>query len=249
MYVLYLDSKKKRLARLLRRLEFEVSWSSECWALKTEDRRKLEVAHHRFLRSMLHVTIYDVKDDRISNDEVRRRMGIYPMESILGIRRARWIEKLANLKSTRTPRRILHAWMPTARPTGKPKQTTRKSYVEDLKNIGTTSELKVFIPLARDRKTWGDMVECGLGLAPGTYMKYSKRRRSGYRGGITGRGTSEGHQTATPTNEDIYVYDPLGAHRYMSYQEGFDQFARERGYDNAEVMFQTRVNQLIQNRS
>ena len=209
---------------------------------------KLEVAHHRFIRSMLHLTIYDVKDDRISNEEVRRRMGIYPMETILGLRRARWIEKLANMESTRSPRRILHAWIPQARPTGKPSQTTRKALADDLRTLGTTSELKTFIPSARDTNTWGEMVEWNLGLAQGTYIKYSRRRRSTGGSGSNRSGTNEGNQTAAPTS-DAFVYEPFGTHFYMNYEEAHDHHARNHGFDNAEHMWQTRVYQMINGHS
>ena len=197
---------------------------------------------------MLHLTIYDVKDDRISNEEVRRRMGIYPMETILGLRRARWIEKLANMESTRSPRRILHAWMPQARPTGKPNQTTRKALADELRTLGTTSELKTFIPLARDKNSWGEMVEWNLGLAQGTYTKYSRRGRSTGGSGSNQSGTNGGNQTAAPTS-DAFVYEPFGTHFYMNYEEAHDHHARNHGFDNAEHMWQTRVYRMINGHS
>ena len=172
------------------------------------------------------------------------------MESILGIRRARWIEKLANMKSTRNPRKILHAWMPQARPTGKPNQSIRKALADELRLLGTTSELKTFIPLARDKYTWSDMVERSLGLAPGTYIKYKQRNGRttqgvGYRR-RTNRSTNGGHQPATQTTSNrIFVYDPLGEHRHLNYHEAEDAHARRQGYASAEIRFQEFAQSII----
>ena len=48
-----------------------VRWGCESWALIEEIRRKLEVCHNRFLRKMVGITIYDVKDNHVSNKQVR----------------------------------------------------------------------------------------------------------------------------------------------------------------------------------
>lgn len=72
----------------------------ESWALKVSDRRKLETCHHRSLRSMLGISIHDVKDNRIRNSDVREELGCYSLSQNMEIRRARWLEKLANMTET-----------------------------------------------------------------------------------------------------------------------------------------------------
>jgi len=58
-------------------------WGCESWALTAELRRKLEVCHHRFLRKMVNITIYDVKDNHISNEQVREELTCYKFHQSL----------------------------------------------------------------------------------------------------------------------------------------------------------------------
>ena len=154
-------------------------YGCESWALKAEDRRKLEVAHHRFVRSMQNITIYDVMDDHsLSNEEVRSRLGCYTLHQCMELRRARWLEKLANMKSTRNPRKILHAWIhDTPRPTGRPKQTIRRALAITLdKSLKLDTHLKKWIPIARNHSRWARHVEQSLDIKKGTYKPFKHRR-------------------------------------------------------------------------
>jgi hypothetical protein len=47
-------------------------WGSESWALKEEDRSKLETFHHKCLRRMYNRTMWDIKEKQITNEKVRR---------------------------------------------------------------------------------------------------------------------------------------------------------------------------------
>jgi hypothetical protein len=47
-------------------------WGCESWALKEADRAKLEVLHHGCLRRMCGLTMWDVAEKRITNEQVRR---------------------------------------------------------------------------------------------------------------------------------------------------------------------------------
>ena len=49
-------------------------WGCESWALTEELQRKLEVCHNKFLRKMVSITIYDIKDNHISNKQVREEL-------------------------------------------------------------------------------------------------------------------------------------------------------------------------------
>jgi hypothetical protein len=46
-------------------------WGSEGWALKEEDRSKLETFHHNCLHRMCNWTMWDIKEKRITNEKVR----------------------------------------------------------------------------------------------------------------------------------------------------------------------------------
>ena len=58
------------------------------------------------------------------------------------LRRARWLEKLANMPATRNPRKTLITWTPQPRPAGRPIQTTKKAYAHTLeKELNLSSDL------------------------------------------------------------------------------------------------------------
>ena len=110
-------------------------WGCESWALKESDRKKLEVCHHRCLRRMLNITIYDVKEQHITNDQVREKMNnCHNLMQMLELRRARWLEKIAHMDETKNTRKFLVAWTSKPRPPGRPQQTSRHSYARTLKN-------------------------------------------------------------------------------------------------------------------
>jgi len=151
-------------------------WGCESWALLEKDRKRLEVCHHRCLRKMLGITTYDVKDHHMSNKSVREQMeGAYTITQSMDLRRARWLEMLANMTSDRGPRKLLVAWTPTPRPTGRPQQTIRHTLKNTLKTLRLSTNLKEWIPVGRNRQEWARNAEQKLGLKPLSY-KYIHRK-------------------------------------------------------------------------
>jgi hypothetical protein len=152
-------------------------WGCESWALKEEDRRRIEVFHHRSLRRMLNITIYQVMEQHISNDEVRTRMKSYSMKQTMELRRARWLEKISHMGPDRGPRKILVAWTTNERPRGRPQQTIRHGLAATITDHLDLPSPKMndWIRLASDHQKWGEHVEVKLGLAPSTYKPYAKR--------------------------------------------------------------------------
>jgi hypothetical protein len=133
-------------------------WGSESWALKEEDRSKLDTFHHNCLRRMCRLTMWDVAEHRI-------------MESMMEVRRCRWFSKLSAMEESRSPRRMLGACCSSRRPYGRPQQTVRHSYVTALLNLGFEHEkghLREWMTVARDRPPWGTIAKSRLGLATGS---------------------------------------------------------------------------------
>jgi hypothetical protein len=153
-------------------------WGCESWALKKEDRRSIEVFHHRCLRRMLNITIYDVMEQHISNEEVRKRMNSYSMEQTMELRRARWLEKISHMSAERGPRKIIVAWTTNERPRGRPQQTIRHGLAATLTDHLDlpTAKMSDWMKLAADNGKWGEHVENKLKLAPATYKPYVKRQ-------------------------------------------------------------------------
>jgi hypothetical protein len=147
-------------------------WGCESWALTKKNRAKLESFHHSCLRKMCGWTMWDIKEKRITNEETRRTAGNSPtMESMMEMRRCRWLSKLSAMKESRSPRKILGAWCTTPRKAGRPKQTIRHAYVATLKNLRFEEEgkLEEWMTVARDRSAWGQRVEYFLELPPGSF--------------------------------------------------------------------------------
>jgi hypothetical protein len=94
------------------------------------------------------------------------------MESMMEMRRCRWLSKLSAIEESISPRRLLAAWCPTPRAVGKPQQTIRHAYITTLKKLGFEEEkgqLREWMTVARDRSTWGQRVESQLDLPPGSF--------------------------------------------------------------------------------
>jgi hypothetical protein len=65
-------------------------WGSESWTLKEKDRTKLETFHNSCLRRMCNLTMWDIAEKWITNEEVRRTAAISStMESMMEVRRFR----------------------------------------------------------------------------------------------------------------------------------------------------------------
>jgi hypothetical protein len=117
--------------------------------------------------------MWDIKEKRITNEDTRRTAGNSPtMESMMEMRRCRWLSKLSAMEKSRSPRKILGAWCPTPRKAGRPKQTIRHAYLATLERLGFEGEkgqLKEWMTVARDRSAWGQRVESYLDLPPGSF--------------------------------------------------------------------------------
>ena len=84
-------------------------YGSECWTLRAEDLRKLEVFLSTRLRWMLNLRL----TDRISNAEVRRRCcGLQTIETIIRGNRLRWFGRVCRMDASRQPKAILNSTVP-----------------------------------------------------------------------------------------------------------------------------------------
>ena len=98
------------------------------------------------------------------------------MESLLELRRARWLEKIAHMNSNRFPRLLIGAWIPHSRRNGfggRAQQSTRHAYVSTLEKLGFSNNMNFhdWMNVAKDRKLWSSRVEHFLFLPEGTYCR------------------------------------------------------------------------------
>ena len=125
------------------------------WALTKEQKRKLGVCHHRSLRKMAGITIFDVKEKHITNKQVRERLGnCRSLHQLVEITRTKWLQKLANMKHNRKPKKILKCWIfKTPRPVGRRQECIETSLS---KMITNSLELKDNLNdwMTTDKATW-----------------------------------------------------------------------------------------------
>src|SRR6218665_4009391 len=90
------------------------------------NRKRLEAAHHRWLRRILHVSWHD----KITNKSIRERTGQKDMENIIRNRRLRWLGQMLCMDKDRRANQILH-WFPEGR---KRRGRPRKNWTDTVKN-------------------------------------------------------------------------------------------------------------------
>src|SRR6218665_1380723 len=90
------------------------------------NRRKLKVAHHRWLRRILYVSLRD----KITNKRIREITGQEEMENIIMNRRLLWLGHVWRMDKDRTANQILH-WVPDGR---KRQGRSRKNWMETIKS-------------------------------------------------------------------------------------------------------------------
>ena len=114
-------------------------------------------------------------DHTLDNKYVRRETGIFKLSTYMELRRARWLEKIANMHSERIPRKLFGAWLPYARrnsSAGRPQQTIRHAYEKTLHTLGfENTNFASWMEEAKDRKIWSERVEHFLELPEGSYCR------------------------------------------------------------------------------
>ena len=138
-------------------------WGVEAWALSEKDLRKLRVFHTRSIRSILKISIYEVKDNRIHNSDILNRINLPAMDNIIAKRQLRWIGKMARMDEERLPLKMLSCWINSPRPSRRPHTTIRNSMVRSLRlmdpEISNNGNLSEWFHIAREKTEWNDLID------------------------------------------------------------------------------------------
>ena len=132
----------------------------EYWALTDSLRAKLSAFYHRGLRRVLGLNMHDVERDRIRNEHLRNKLGVYDIVDIIRYRQSNFIGKLARMPAHRLPRRMLGAWIPTTRKRGAAPTTTAKTFVDTIQailGVDTCTDhglLTDWLPFAEQKTDW-----------------------------------------------------------------------------------------------
>src|SRR6218665_1461920 len=91
-------------------VESTLLYGSETWTMTVANRKRLEAAHHRWLRRILHVSWRD----KITNKSIRERTRQEDMENTIRKRRLRWLGHVWRMDKDRRANQTLH-WVPEGR--------------------------------------------------------------------------------------------------------------------------------------
>ena len=123
-----------------------------------------------------------IEDHSLTNRIFFDTIGISNIDTYIELRRARWLEKLANMKHDGIPRKLLGSWIPLPRKnglSGRPQQTIRHAYVKTLHTLGfKNTDFNSWMTEANNRKIWGKRVEHFLGLPEGSYSRSNAKNKA-----------------------------------------------------------------------
>jgi hypothetical protein len=135
-------------------------YGSECWSLPEVLLQRLRVFHAQCLRAMCRVTRKHTWDHHISSQELGQRLGLETIDVYVARRQLRWLGHVSRMGFERLPRRMLSAWVPSARPVGAPKMTYGRSVGKALAKFDI--DFARWPELAADRGAWRETLRSGF---------------------------------------------------------------------------------------
>ena len=122
-------------------------WGCETWALKKSSLIKLESFHHRSIRRILKINMIQVREEKISNKQVRKMFHNIPeIGNLIAAFQLRFVGKVVrHPHPEHIPKLLLSAWVDNKRPAHGVLETNKKSIVKALKKLYlNTSETDPF---------------------------------------------------------------------------------------------------------
>jgi hypothetical protein len=144
-------------------------WGCESLTLRAEDQKSLEVFHHKAIRHVLNISRWKQKDDRITNENLRKRLdGIALVQETLEERRLDWLGNIARHDDTNLPKTLLTAWISKPRINHGQKISLRDSNAAAINRMLIYNKLdespsnecpsKKWLPLAKDPSLWKQLI-------------------------------------------------------------------------------------------
>ena len=107
-----------------------LTYGSECWTTKVNNKRKVATTEMRMLRGILGVT----RRDHIRNEEIRRILHISPIYEVMRRGRLRWFGHFQRRDADNVTRRVMNLAIPGTRRRGRPKKTWHQQLKQCLTN-------------------------------------------------------------------------------------------------------------------
>ena len=112
-------------------------WGCESWTMAKANRRRMDAFHHKSLRSIFRLTMHDVKNHHITNQQLRAWFDDARKPSdIVTLRQAQWIQKLSKRALEEHPTaQLLLAWTDHPRKSGHPQKTYKNAYANTIAKV------------------------------------------------------------------------------------------------------------------
>ena len=140
-------------------------YAAETWHLNQEQERRILAFENTCLRRILNIRW----QQRITNQSIRDKTGQPLVTYIIRVRRWRYLGHVLRMDNLRLPNAALH-WQPSGpRRRGRPRNTLRRTYQTDLRNLHTSiqPQWEDILAAANRREDWRLLLDA-LGASGGT---------------------------------------------------------------------------------
>jgi hypothetical protein len=127
-------------------------YGCETWSLPKQVLNRLQLFHNNCVRAMCRVSMWHVREHRITQANLESRLRLEPFKFYLARRRLRWAGHVLRMPMTRLPRMFLSSWVDNKRPQQRPRFNYGHGLARDLRNAGVNRSDWGF--LATDRTLW-----------------------------------------------------------------------------------------------
>jgi hypothetical protein len=143
-------------------------WGVESWALHTKHIKKLQIWINRKIRSILRISMHQVKNERITEEELWERFhNISSVQVMIDSRRMKFLAKVVRSQRLAPARQMLIAYVDNPRPQGRPIISCKASMIESLQRFGKYNglhiddkgSLKLWYVEACNDPFWGNCLE------------------------------------------------------------------------------------------
>jgi hypothetical protein len=131
-------------------------YGCECWSLTEKILSRLRVFHNQCVRTMCRVTRKHTWKHSITDETLRQRLNLHPVEFYIYGRQLIWLGKVTRMEMSRLPRQMLSSWVKNKRPVGRPRLTYGATVNKALKHFNLT-EKETGLPwhtLAGNKDLW-----------------------------------------------------------------------------------------------
>ena len=140
-------------------------WGAESWSLSKTNLNALNVFHHSAIRWILGIKMSEVREKKIKNIDIRKKIGsLQDIDYYVKKRAWTYIGKIVRQQEDSLPKKLLGSWLQCPRKQGHPQKSSRSLYVAMLRSvipdqISPEGKFNNFFQLAKDENIWEQKME------------------------------------------------------------------------------------------